>query len=89
MTIEWYQECLENSTKYHKSKIESLLEEYKYSLIGIAEDTFKQIQINKATHQHKNGFDADKFMKKERLKFMEEAKRIIEEKMEQIKEGVF
>lgn len=85
MTIEWYQECLANSTRYHKEQLEYAMEKFQTALLGIAQDEFKQVQIDEAISQHKNGFDDDKFMKSARLKAMEEAKQRITAQVCQLK----
>jgi len=73
----WYQECLKNSTRYHKEQLDGVILKYERVLLSIAEDDFNQLQVDESIRQGKDGFDDDKFMKNAQLKAMEEAKQRI------------
>lgn len=85
MSIPWYQECQVNSTRYHKEQLEDVLRNYERVLLSMAQDDFRQVQIDEAIRQRKDGFDDDKFMKNARLKAMEEAKQRITAQVCQLK----
>jgi hypothetical protein len=72
-TIAWHQEGLENSTEYHGREKVRLEAEARRLMRGIADDCFRQRQIDTTVAKGKPDFDAEMFMKKERLEAEEKA----------------
>ena len=85
MTIQWYQECLKNSTDSVNRDLESCLSRFAWIMRNMYENDFRKIQIDEAIHQGKEGFDSDKFMKNARLKSKEEAEQRITAQVCQLK----
>jgi hypothetical protein len=86
--IEWHQECSNNSKRYLENQLSGIFNRLENILLDIANDDFRQVQIEEATRQCKDGFDLDKFMKTARIKAKEEAKQRITAQMCQLKTNI-
>jgi hypothetical protein len=85
LKIHKHQECLYNSNLYHKRELEGLFNQYQRLLYSMADDDFRQIQVDEAIRRGIDDFDSDKFMKSARLKAKEEAEQRITAQLSQLK----
>ena len=76
-TVSWYQECLKNSCLSVVRDREHIVSECRSLLFLIADNKFKQIQIDFAIRNKKESFDDEKYMKNARLEYMKEAEQRI------------
>lgn len=75
--VSWYQECLKNSSLSVVRDREHIVSECRRMLWLIAENRFRQIQINSAVRDKKEAFDDQKYMKNARQEYMKEAEQRI------------
>ena len=76
-TVSWYQNCLKNSSLSAVREREHIVSECRRLLHLIADNKFKQIQIDFAIRNKKESFDYEKYMKNARLEYMKEAEQRI------------
>lgn len=74
--IGWHEECLRNFSEYLTRKQKQLEDLQSEVNKMILEEKFRQFQIHTAKERNLDGFDEDRFLKREREQMLEKYKNV-------------